>query len=150
MPSSLLAPSLVLETSVRVLRLIGLIIVVTWSSMVLLPGAGRAQTAATECTLAIEPIGSDGSGGIMVNDSGLTGIKVLDPSGQIILDKRITPAPPSRTGCHQHPPGQIETFNIPTPYTVPPNPPTPSIRFTATARDTAGHETTAIAEYWTE
>jgi hypothetical protein len=231
--------------------------------MVLLPGAGWAQTAATECTLSIEPMGSDGSGGvIMVNasgcsgdiaitakaggnqkqfpvgsgpeifqpftlspcdlgitgdkavsvtytavvvsgtnkgktsaaftgtiqappapgdnppvvqmsgrpspgtfirpgdtitltvhatdDIGLTGIKVLDPSGQILLEKKITPVPPSRAGCHTRPPGQSETFSVPKPYTVPPNPPTPVIRFTAIARDTAGHETPAIAEYFTE
>ena len=84
------------------------------------------------------------------DDIGLTAVKVLDPSGKIIFDKPITPAPPPPAGCHARPSGQSELFSIPTPYTVPSDPPTPSLRFTAIARDTAGQETPAVAEYWTK
>jgi hypothetical protein len=40
-------------------------------------------------------------------------------------------------------------LEIPKPYIVPENPPVPVIRFTAVARDSTGHETTAVAEYFT-
>ncbi len=86
----------------------------------------------------------------LTDDIGLTAVKVIDPSGAIMLDQRIKPPAPGRGGCHERPPGQTATFSIPKPYTVPPNPATPSIRFTAIARDTTGHETTAFADYWTE
>ena len=39
----------------------------------LLPADGRAQTASTQCTLSIEPMGSGSSGGVMVNASGCGG-----------------------------------------------------------------------------
>jgi len=86
----------------------------------------------------------------LTDDIGLTAVKVVDPSGAIMLDQRIKPTAPGHGGCHERPPGQSATLNIPKTYTVPPNPATPSIRFTAVARDTAGHETTAFADYWTE
>jgi hypothetical protein len=73
---------------------------------------------------------------------------VSDPDGKIILDKRITPLRPTQDKCHSHS-GQSETINVPN-AVVPPNPPTPALRFTAVARDTAGQETTATAEYLTE
>lgn len=84
------------------------------------------------------------------DDIGLTGIKILDPAGKMMFEQRVTPAPPAASGCHVRPPGQSETIDVPTSYTVPENPPTPSIRFTAIARDTAGQETKGFAEYWTE
>ena len=86
----------------------------------------------------------------LTDDIGLTAVKVIDPSGAIMLDQRIKPPAPGAEGCHERPPGQTATFSIPKPYTVPPNPATPSICFTAIARDTTGHETTAFADYWTE
>jgi len=85
----------------------------------------------------------------LTDDIGLTAVKVIDPSGAIVLNKRITPTAP-RGGCHERPPGQSATFSIPDPYIVPTNPATPSIRYTAIARDSSGHEITAFADYWTE
>jgi hypothetical protein len=84
------------------------------------------------------------------DDVGLTAIKVTDPEGHIILDRAIKPAPAPAGECHAKSGGQTETFDIRKPYVVPQNPPTPLLKYTAVVRDTAGHETTGFAEYWTE
>ncbi len=84
------------------------------------------------------------------DDVGLTYIRVTDPEGHVVLDRRIKPVPTQPGQCHSKGGGQTETIEIPTPYVVPQNPPTPVLKFTAVVRDTAGHETPGVAEYWTE
>jgi hypothetical protein len=83
------------------------------------------------------------------DDFGLTAIKVTGPGGLALLDQPITPAPSLGSKCHRRPARQSVTLDA-RPYVVPQNPPVPIIRFTAVARDTAGHESTSTAEYLTE
>jgi len=80
------------------------------------------------------------------DDVAVTEVKVTDPDGKMVLDKR-PPPPPRQSKCH--PRGHSVRLEIPKPYIVPENPPVPVIRFTAVARDSAGHETPAVAEYFT-
>jgi len=77
------------------------------------------------------------------DDAGLTSLKVTDPNGQVILDKRIAPVHTAQNKCHSHPEGQRETVTLPK-IVVPQDPPTPVIRFTAVARDTAGQDGPSI------
>ena len=82
------------------------------------------------------------------DDVAVAEVRVTDPDGKEVLRKRPTPPPQPKSKCRQGL-GHSVSFEIPKPYIVPENPPVPVIRFTAVARDSAGHETTAVAEYFT-
>lgn len=86
------------------------------------------------------------------DDVGLVAVKVTGPSGEPLLNERITPArtPKGQSPCHQRSTGQTETLQVPKPFVVPSDPPRPVIRFTALAIDTAGHKTPNTVEYLTE